>query len=115
NAIIYPSFSVQPVWQQLRLIVPLDVNTTRVDVWTFRLKGAPDWINDRIHAYGNTIHTPASLVRADDLENFERVQLGLRAESVPWVSAHREIGNEPGPHGASSAMSERYVRNQFDA
>jgi len=115
NAIIYPTLSLQPNWMQLRLIVPLDVNTTRVDVWTFQLKGAPDWINRRIQTYANTIHTPASLVRADDLENFERVQIGLQARSVPWVSAHRGIANEGEPQGKSTAMSERYVRNQFDA
>ena len=115
NAIIYPNLSVQPNWQQLRLIVPLTVDTTRVDVWTFRLVGAPDWINRRIHSFSNTIHTPASLVRADDLENFERVQLGLAAATVPWTSAHREIAQEPEPQGKSSAMSERYIRNQYDA
>lgn len=115
NAIIYPALSVQPNWMQLRVIVPLAVNMTRVDVWTFRLRGAPEWINRRIQTFSNTIHTPASLVRADDLENFERVQIGLSARSVPWVSAHREIANEPEPCGKSSAMSERYVRNQFAA
>lgn len=115
NAIIYPSMSVQPNWMQLRLIVPLAVDLTRVDIWTFKLKGASDWVNRRIKTFTNAIHTPASLVRADDLENFERVQLGLGATEVEWVSAHSNQAGEPGPHGESTAMGERYVRNQFDA
>lgn len=115
NAIFYPTLTVQPNWMQLRLLVPLDVATTRVDIWIFYLHGAPDWINQRIRAFTNTIHTPASLVRADDLENFERVQLGLQARSVPWVNVEREIGREPQGEGTSHAMSERYIRNQLDA
>lgn len=113
NAVIYPTLSVQPNWMQLRLIVPLTVDTTRVDVWTFALKGAGDWINRRIRTFSNTIHSPASLVRADDLENYERVQNGLKASFVPEVSAHREIARDS--ESLSSAMSERYIRNQFEA
>jgi len=115
NAIIYPTLTVQPNWMQLRLIVPLAVDLTRVDVWTFRLKGASDWVNRRIKTFSNAIHTPASLVRADDLENSERVQIGLRASAVDWVSMHSDIATEASPHGPSTAMGERYVRNQFDA
>jgi 2-chlorobenzoate 1,2-dioxygenase len=115
NVLIYPGLSLQPNHMQLRVIVPLAVDRTRIDVSIFRLKGAPDAVNRRFVTYANVIHSPASLVRADDLENFERIQDGYRAHSAPWVSAHRELASEPDPQGASTAMSERYVRNQFDA
>lgn len=116
NAIIYPTLTVQPNYMQLRVVVPLDAESTRLDIWIFRLGGAPDWINQRTLVYGNTIHSPASLVRADDMENGERVQIGLRQSvETDWVSMHREQGCEPGPHGVSHAMSERYIRNQYDA
>ena len=113
NAIIYPSLSVQPNWAQLRVTVPISVNETRTDCWAFRLKGASDWVNKRILTFNNTVHTPASLIRADDLENYDRIQMGLAAEKVRWLSAHREIEKEPDPLGDSSAMSERSIRNQF--
>jgi 2-chlorobenzoate 1,2-dioxygenase len=100
---------------QLRTVVPLSVDRTRIEIYSFRLKGAPDWVNNRILAFANTIHSPASLVRADDLENFERIQDGYQARSAPWVSAHRELAKEADPVGPSHAMSERYVRNQFAA
>jgi len=115
NVLIYPGLSLQPNHMQLRTIVPLAVDRTRIDVSIFRLKGAPDAINRRFVTYANVIHSAASLVRADDLENFERIQDGYKARSVPWVSAHRELAKEPNPQGQSHAMSERYVRNQFDA
>lgn len=114
NAIIYPTLTVQPNWMQLRLLVPLDVETTRVDIWIFKILGAPEWIQQRIRAFTNTIHTPGSLVRADDLENFERVQLGLRARSVSGINVLREFTAEPAGPGPSTAMSERYVRNQLE-
>ena len=113
NAIVYPSLAVQPNWAQLRVTVPISVNETRVDCWAFRLKGASDWMNKRILTFNNTVHTPASLIRADDLENYDRIQMGLAAEKVRWLSAHREIAKEPDPLGDSSAMSERSIRNQF--
>lgn len=114
-AIFYPNISITPTYMQFRVIVPLAVDRTRVDIYSFRLKGAPDAINRRIIAFANVVNSPASLIRADDLENFERVQAGLRVDTVRWVSAHREMEAEPQPVGQSHAMSERYVRNQFHA
>lgn len=115
NALIYPSLTVQTSYMQLRAVVPLAVDLTRVDVWLFRLKGAPDWMNERIVAYANVIHSPASSVRADDLENYERVHAGLASGDAAWVSQHRRLAAEPGTTGASSAMSERFIRNQLAA
>ncbi len=115
NAAIYPGMTVQPAYMQLRRVVPLAVDRTRLDVWTFRLKGAPDWINRRNIAYANAIHSPASLVRADDMENFERTQRGLASDAAGWVNQQRGFAAEREPSGVSSAMSERYARNQFAA
>ncbi|MSQ69899.1 MAG: hypothetical protein EXR27_01240 [Betaproteobacteria bacterium] len=115
NAAIYPGLTVQPAYMQLRRVVPLRVDLTRVDVWILRLRGAPESLNRRNLAYANAIHSPASLVRADDMENFERTQHGLGSDAAPWVSQHRGFAAEPDPSGPSNAMSERYIRNQFAA
>ena len=42
NAIFYPNASVQPSFLQMRVIFPLSVNRTRIEMWSFRLKGAPE-------------------------------------------------------------------------
>lgn len=115
NAAIYPSLTLQPSFMQLRVIVPLSADCTRVDVHVFRLKGAPASINRRFVAFGNAIHSPASLVRADDLENYRRIQQGLLAHDDVWADLHRRFTSENQPQGASSAMSERFIRNQYDA
>jgi 2-chlorobenzoate 1,2-dioxygenase len=115
NAVIYPGLSVQPAYLQLRVIVPLAVDRTRIDVWLFRLKGAPAWMDRRTVAYANTIHSAASVVRADDLENYERIQRGLASGLEPRVRHDRRLAGEEGPVGLSTAVGERFIRNQFAA
>ena len=39
NAMFYPSMSVHPVFMQLRVILPLAVDRTRVDIWVLRMQG----------------------------------------------------------------------------
>ncbi len=114
-ALFYPNLSVTPNWMQLRVITPISVNQTRVDTHSFRLVGASDAVNRRIISFANAVNSPTSLIRADDLENFERIESGLRVRERRWISAHRELLKEEQPVGPSHAMSERYVRNQFYA
>lgn len=117
NAMFYPAMSVHPVFMQLRVLQPLAVDLTRVDIWTLRMKGAPAWMHRRNVAFANTIHSPSSIVKADDLETYARVQRGVAAEGGDWVILQR--GAEPeaaGNSGASStALSEAFIRNQYRA
>jgi phenylpropionate dioxygenase-like ring-hydroxylating dioxygenase large terminal subunit len=113
NAMIYPSVSVHPVFMQLRAIVPLAPDLTRVDIWTLRMKGAPEWMHRRNVAFANTVHAPSSIVKADDLEAYERVQSGVGSSAGEWVSLHRGAG--AGRAAASDALSEAYIRNQYRA
>jgi phenylpropionate dioxygenase-like ring-hydroxylating dioxygenase large terminal subunit len=115
NAVIYPGMSMQPGFMQVRAIVPLAVDRTRIDVRLLRMKGAPDWINERTVAFANAIHSPASLVRADDLENYDRVQRGLSQGGDFALSVHRGAAGENAATGVSTPMSERFIRNQFAA
>jgi len=115
NAVIYPGLSVQPAYLQLRVIVPEAVDRTRIDVWLFRLKGAPAWMDRRTVAYANAIHSAASVVRADDLENYERIQRGLASGLQPRIHHQRRLVGEEAPVGGSTAVSERFIRNQFSA
>jgi phenylpropionate dioxygenase-like ring-hydroxylating dioxygenase large terminal subunit len=117
NAMFYPSMSVHPVFMQLRVIVPLAVDLTRIEIWVLRMKGAPAWMHRRNIGFANTVHSPSSIVKADDLEAYVRVQRGVGSEGGEWVSLHRGAGGaRPGSEGAiSNALSEAYIRNQYRA
>ncbi len=109
NALVYPSFSVHPAFQQLRVIVPERVDRTLIEVWCLKMKGAPSFMHRRTIAFANAVHSPASIVKVDDLEAYERVQAGLSDDG--WVSLHRGMGRD----GASSPLDERFIRNQYEA
>jgi phenylpropionate dioxygenase-like ring-hydroxylating dioxygenase large terminal subunit len=117
NALFYPAMSVHPVFMQLRVLQPLAVDLTRIDIWTLRMKGAPAWMHRRNVAFANTVHSPSSIVKADDLEIYARVQRGMAAEGEDWVDLSR--GPAPAPAGnagaRSTALSEAFIRNQYRA
>jgi phenylpropionate dioxygenase-like ring-hydroxylating dioxygenase large terminal subunit len=116
NAMFYPSMSVHPVFMQLRVLRPLAPDLTRIDIFVLKMKGASDWMHRRNVAFANTIHSPSSIVKADDNEIYERVQRGAAADGSDWIDLHR--GGEPpaGAEGArSTAMSEAFIRNQYAA
>ncbi len=117
NAMFYPAMSVHPVFMQLRVIQPLAVDLTRIDIWTLRMKGAPAWMHRRNVAFANTVHSPSSIVKADDLEIYARVQQGVLAEGEDWVDLNRGAEAPPsGREGArSTALSEAFIRNQYAA
>jgi phenylpropionate dioxygenase-like ring-hydroxylating dioxygenase large terminal subunit len=117
NALFYPAMSVHPVFMQLRVIQPLAVDLTRIDIWTLRMKGAPAWMHRRNVAFANTVHSPSSVVKADDLEIYTRVQRGVAAEGEDWIELRRGAERAPaGNEGArSTALSEAFIRNQYRA
>ncbi len=111
NALVYPSFSVHPAFQQLRVIIPERVDRTIIEVWCLRMKGAPPLMHRRNVAFANAVHSPSSIVKVDDLEAYERVQAGL-AGGPDWVSLARGLGRADGP---ATALDERFMRNQYAA
>jgi len=80
HVLIYPGLSVQSPLQQLRAVRPLGVDRTLTEIWHFRLKGAPEAIYRRSLAYYNLVNSPATLVNADDLENFWKCHQGLSSD-----------------------------------
>jgi phenylpropionate dioxygenase-like ring-hydroxylating dioxygenase large terminal subunit len=111
NALVYPSFSVHPAFEQLRVIIPERVDRTVIEVWCLRMKGAPPLMHRRTIAFANAVHSPASIVKVDDLDAYERVQQGL-ADGPDWVSLHRGLGRDG---GSATALDERFIRNQYAA
>jgi phenylpropionate dioxygenase-like ring-hydroxylating dioxygenase large terminal subunit len=108
STMFYPSASVQATSLQMRVIIPEAVDSTIVEVWTLRLAGAPDSLYHRTITLANTVHSPSSVVKHDDVGAYVRVQQGL-AGGDAWVDVRRGL-NDP-----SSAVSEAYIRNQYRA
>ena len=115
NVNFYPNASAHPRFLQLRVIRPVSVDRTAVEIFVFRWKGAPDEINQRNVVYANTIHSPSSLIKPDDLESYRRVQEGLHSSGREWISQHSLFDPDSDDTQPQSALSEQYIRNQYRA
>jgi phenylpropionate dioxygenase-like ring-hydroxylating dioxygenase large terminal subunit len=117
NTIYFPNIMVKGPIQILRVFKPLAADRTLVESYTFRLAGAPDMLFERTLMYNRLINAPTSIVGHDDLEMYERAQLGLHADGFEWVNVQRllasyEVADETIVVGGTS---ERQMRNQFHA
>ncbi|NYE24633.1 aromatic ring-hydroxylating dioxygenase subunit alpha [Pigmentiphaga litoralis] len=118
NTVIYGSGAPHNVFQQFRVIRPMAVDRTMVEIQTFRLKGAPTAVFDRALTYANLINSPSSNVMPDDVEVYRRCQEGNNTNGGDWVSHHRYVGTDKQlPDGMASinGTSELPMRNQFRA
>lgn len=118
NTIIYGSGSPHTVFQQFRVIRPVAVDRTMIEIQTFRLKGAPEAVFRRSLMYANVINSPSSNVMADDVELYARCQKGNQTRGGEWVSLHRYVGTDREVEGgmvSTNGTSELPMRNQFRA
>jgi phenylpropionate dioxygenase-like ring-hydroxylating dioxygenase large terminal subunit len=118
HALIYPYLSVQPPLQQLRVLRPVAPNRTLSEIWHFRLKGVSQSIYRRALWYFNLVNSPATMINADDLENWTKGQWGLESDGGDWVSFHRHFGRDTCTADATYSnhgTSEIVMRNQFKA
>ena len=80
NVFVFPNLAF--VSQQIRVIRPMTVGLTHVDLLPTWLDGAPDEFNtDRLRMHELT-YGPAGLIGPDDLEMFERVGRGLQGDGA---------------------------------
>ena len=120
HVLVYPGLSVQSPLQQLRAVRPLGVDRTLTEIWHFRLKGAPEAIYRRSLAYYNLVNSPATLINADDLENFWKCHQGLvfrrrrlgELRAAPRARRREERRIESAPN---MGTSEAPMRNQMKA
>jgi phenylpropionate dioxygenase-like ring-hydroxylating dioxygenase large terminal subunit len=117
NTVYFPNIMVKGPIQTLRVFKPLAADRTLVESWTFRLVGAPDQLFERTLMYNRLINAPTSIVGHDDLEVYERAQLGLQADGHEWVNVERLREPDETPDGTAvvNGTSERQMRNQFHA
>ena len=118
HVLLYPSVSIQSPLQQLRVLRPIAANRTLSEIWHFRLVGAPEEIYRRSLWYYNLVNSPATMVNADDLENWQRGQWGLSSDGGDWVSFHRDFGRDKDDGKiirSTNGCSEAPMRAQFRA
>jgi phenylpropionate dioxygenase-like ring-hydroxylating dioxygenase large terminal subunit len=119
NSNIYPNVSLMSQFQQLRVVHPIAVNRTVVHTYNFRLKGAPDQMFRNTVAFANIVNGTGSLVLTDDLEIYNRIEMGLSSKGAEWLQIGRGYqSDQPDAHGGRKGVnstSEVYIRNMLDA
>ncbi len=119
NTLLYPNTSIMGLNIHVRVIKPIAVDLTEVNVYPIRLKGAPDEMNFGNIRLLNVTHSAASFVQTDDLEAFRRTQEGLRSTQSDWVDISRGMGEEQTDSHynatSESAMHEMAIRAQYAA
>jgi len=118
SVMMFPTIVMQASLQQMRVIRPLAVDKTLLEIWVFRLKGAPDSFLRRAVTGGNIGNSPSNVVAADDFEAYFRVHAGLKGPQSDWVNLQREAGRDivmgnsrKGPSGNSEVC----MRNMYKA
>jgi benzoate/toluate 1,2-dioxygenase subunit alpha len=117
NTLIYPNVSIMGLNIHVRIIKPIAVDLTEVNIYPVRLVGAPDEMNYGNVRLLNVTHAAASFVQSDDLESFTRAQIGLKSDMTDWVDISRGLGAEEIANGISTefATHEMVVRAQYEA
>jgi phenylpropionate dioxygenase-like ring-hydroxylating dioxygenase large terminal subunit len=117
NTLLYPSCTVRDNIQSIRVVIPVSVNETIIESWTFRLLGAPENMLQRTLRYSRLINSPASMVGPDDLDCYVRIQKSAEAGAIEWIDMHRHYGREVCEEGVTSApgTSDLALRNQYIA
>jgi benzoate/toluate 1,2-dioxygenase alpha subunit len=119
NSLIYPNMSIMGLNIHVRVIKPIAVDRTEVNIYPIRLSGAPAEMNFANIRLLNVTHSAASFVQTDDLESFVRAQKGLQSHQTDWVDISRGLGAEE-PDTATNATRglathEMVVRAQYKA
>jgi hypothetical protein len=119
NSLIYPNMSIMGLNIHVRVIKPLAVDRTEVNIFPIRLVGAPAAMNFGNIRLLNVTHSAASFVQTDDLESFVRAQKGLQSHLTDWVDISRGLGAEEPDRSLNAtrglATHEMVVRAQYKA
>ena len=113
---LYPTVLMQSSSQSYRVVRPVAVDRTLVFDYPYRLKGAPDPLNDERVRDLSWWASATGTGQPDDMEVFMRVQEGLQAERPEWVLIARGLHREKmGPDGEriGGSTDELTLRAQF--
>lgn len=118
NVVFYPSLAAKGSPQIIRVLRPLAVDKTLLEVWVFQPKGAPEFLLHRGLTYSRLVYSPMSVVAHDDIHLFESQQRHLQAEGNSWINLYRqfdetELSKENNEF--DNANNELVIRNQYRA
>lgn len=92
--------NLQLIGSQVRVIRPLAAGRTEVMSYPAMLDGVPDSVNtERIRSF-EWFSGVASFGTPDDTEIFERNQIGLQSDYIPWLVLARGLTVEPQEDGS---------------
>ena len=117
NSLIYPSCTVRDNIQSIRVVIPVSVNETIIESWTFALKGAPPNMLERTLRYSRLVNSPASMVGPDDVNCYVRIQQSAASGAIEWIDMRRHFGREvqDGARTTATGTSDLALRNQYTA
>jgi phenylpropionate dioxygenase-like ring-hydroxylating dioxygenase large terminal subunit len=119
NSNIYPNMSLMSQFQQLRVVHPISVSRTVVHTYNFRLEGAPEKMFRNTISFANVVNGTGSLVLTDDLEIYNRLDMGMSSEGAEWLQIgrgyHSDVPDSDGLRRGKNSTSEIYIRNMFEA
>jgi phenylpropionate dioxygenase-like ring-hydroxylating dioxygenase large terminal subunit len=116
HTVVYPCLSIMSAFQQIRVVKPLGVDRTLMEIWHFNLRGAPEAFRARNMAYSNIVNSPATMIGCDDYETWWRCHEGLKSQTHDWVSLHRNCGDDYQDGDVTRSRvgtSEVFQRNQY--
>ena len=117
NAVFYPNMFIQLRALFIRVVRPIAVDHTEVNVYPIKLKGAPDEMFEKQIRFLNMTHSAGSLIQTDDMEMFRLIQGGLWNSGADWVVLGRGRHAEQNDLGGRRApgTSELSMRAQYQA
>jgi phenylpropionate dioxygenase-like ring-hydroxylating dioxygenase large terminal subunit len=92
HMLVFPNLVLIGV--QIRVIQPIKVDETEVFLYPTFLQGVPQEVNVARLRGHESFYGPAGGGATDDLEMFERNQMGLRSQLDPWLLLARGLGQE---------------------
>src|SRR5581483_10144459 len=115
HLMIYPNLILHPLYSHYRVIRPLAVDHTEINVYPCTLDGAPEVLNEALIRAAALHVSAGGQVQVDDLEAFTRVQEGLKTEAFDWLlfkMGGEETDNEYGER-ETKVLSEMIPRGFY--
>lgn len=117
HLVLFPNLVFKHDEQTFRVIEPISVDHTVIRVYAYRLKGAPESMNDSMLRRSGNWASAAGFGQPDDLEAFTRVAEGLQAKGPEWLifarGIHRQTIGPNGEHRGPAAADEAHFRAQY--
>jgi benzoate/toluate 1,2-dioxygenase alpha subunit len=116
HILIYPNLLLHTRFNHYRVIKPVAVDHTEIEVYPCTLDGVPDALNAwLVHSSADHV-SPVGLVQVDDLQAFDWVQDGLTSGAIGWIPIKLHGGDEhinADGHLEWSGASEGIIRHQY--